>query len=218
MALPKAAVIEIGLEGERIGRLPAAATRQKLHQILGRLRERIDAGPVLAEHLDRRRGGGAESVIRTGESQVEFGLITPDAEVAVNAAQARRRILAPARIIDGIGGNIAGRVAILAAGLHGGTDPAIRAATQLALDALIGEAVFHLEQKRAAQRVETIDGIAGHQRQLVDRLFGDEIPIDDVAEHFVDTHPVLIDGEALRRAEDGRRNEATIIDAELKLI
>src|ERR1700730_13146081 len=156
MALPKAPVIEIGLEGERIGRLPAAATRQKSQLVLGRLRERIDAGPVLAEHLDRRRGGGAESVIRTGESQVEFGLITPDAEVAVNAAQARRGILAPARIIDGIGGHITGRVSVWAAGLHGGTDPAVRAATQLALDALISEAILHLERKRAAQRIEPI--------------------------------------------------------------
>ena len=218
MALPKAAIIEIGLERERIGGLPAAAAGQKRELVLGGLRDRIDARPVLAEHLDRRRGGGAESVIRAGEGHVEFGLIAAGAEVGVNAAQARRRIVAPARVVDGVGGNIAGRVAILAAGLHGGADPAIRAAIHLALDALIGEAVFHLERKRAAQRIEPVDGIAGNQRHPVDRLLGDEVPIDDVAEHLVDAHPVLIDREALRRSEDRRRNEAAIIDAELELI
>ena len=218
MALPKAAIIEIGLERKGIGGLPAAATGQKSQLVLGRLRDRIDARPVLAEHLDRCRGGGAETVIRTGKGQVEFGLIALDAEVAVNAAQARRGILAPALIVDGVGCNIAGQVAILAASLHGGTNPTIRAATQLAVDAVIREAVLHLDGKRATQRIEPEHGIAGHQRQLIDRLFGDKIPIDDVAEYFVDTHSVLIDGEALRRSEDRRRNEAAIVDVELKLI
>ncbi len=58
--------------------------------------------------------------------------------------------------------------------------------SSFALDALIGETVFHLERKCAAQRIEPIDGIAGNERHPVDRLFGDKIPIDDVAEHLID--------------------------------
>ena len=83
---------------------------------------------------------------------------------------------------------------------------------------MIGVAVFHLERERTAGGVEAVDGIAGNERQLVDGVLRDEIPIDDVAENFVDAHAVLIDGEPLRRAEDRRRDEPTIVEVELELI
>ena len=52
----------------------------------------------------------------------------------------------------------------------------------------------------------------------IDGVLRDEVPIDDVAEHFVDAHPVLIDGEPLRRADYRGSNEAAVIEVELELI
>ena len=83
---------------------------------------------------------------------------------------------------------------------------------------MIGESVLHLERQRAADRVEPVDRIAGNERHPIDGVLRDEVPIDDVAEHFVDAHPVLIDGEALRRADHRRGNEAAVIEVELELI
>ena len=67
-------------------------------------------------------------------------------------------------------------------------------------------------------RVEPVDRIAGHQRHPADGVFGDEVPIDDVAEHFVDAHAVLIDREPLRRADHRRGDEAAVIEIVLELI
>jgi hypothetical protein len=52
----------------------------------------------------------------------------------------------------------------------------------------------------------------------VDGVLRDEIPVDDVAENFVDAHAVLIDCEPLRRAEDRRRDVPAIVEIKLELI
>ena len=45
-----------------------------------------------------------------------------------------------------------------------------------------------------------------------------EVPVDDVAERFVDADTVLIDGKPLRHAVDGRRLEAAKLNVGLKLV
>ena len=70
----------------------------------------------------------------------------------------------------------------------------------------------------AAQRVEPVYRVAGHERHAIDGGFRNEVPVDDVAKNFVDADAVLIDGQALRRADDGRGGKAAIVEVALKLV
>jgi hypothetical protein len=83
---------------------------------------------------------------------------------------------------------------------------------------MIGESILHLKRERAAGRVEAVNRIAGNERELIDGVLRDEVPVDDVAEDLVDAHPVLVDGNPLRRANHRRSNKAAIIDIGLKLV
>ena len=89
---------------------------------------------------------------------------------------------------------------------------------EFVLDAVVGEAVFHLERQRTADGVEPVDRIAWHQRHAADRGFRDEVPIDEIAEHLVDAYAVLINRETLRRADDRGGDKAAIIEVALKLV
>ena len=164
MALLEIAIIDVGLIGQRIARLPARACGQEGKLILRRLRDRIDARPILLEQLHRRRGRRAETVRRAGKSDMVFGLIAAGAEIGVEPSQLRGRIIAPPGIVDGVGGDVTGQIADLAAGLHRRADAAVGTAAHFALDAVIGESVLHFERQRAADRIEPVDRIAGNQR------------------------------------------------------
>ena len=201
VALPETAVVGVSLERKSIDRIPAGARSEKGQLILRRLRKRVGACPVPVEQLDRGCGGGAKVVGRAGECDVELGLIAARAEVGVDAAQPRRRVVAPAIVVDGIGGEIARQVSGLPSRLHHGSAPSERAAAQFRVGALVGESVLHLDGQCAAQRVEPVYRVAGHERHAIDGGFRNEVPVDDVAKKLVDAHAVLIDGQALRRAD-----------------
>src|SRR6202040_1563754 len=96
MALPEAAIVEIGLERQSVAWFPASAARHEGEFVLGGLRDRVDAGPIPVEQLDRRCGGSAEAVVGPGKGHMELGLLAAGADVGINAAQPRWRILAPA--------------------------------------------------------------------------------------------------------------------------
>ena len=67
---------------------------------------------------------------------------------------------------------------------------------------LIVEAVLHLHVDRPAQRIEPESGIVGHDGDRPDRGGRNQVPVDGVAERFVDARPVLVNRESLRRAGD----------------
>ena len=69
---------------------------------------------------------------------------------------------------------------------------------------------FMMQADRAAKGVEAEDRIVREYIGSVDGLRRNEIPIDRVAENFIDADAVLIDGEALRRALPRRGNKAAI--------
>ena len=149
---------------------------------------------------------------------MKFGLIAACAQIGVDPPQLRRRILSPAGVVDGVGGDVAGQVSDLASRLNRCAGASERAGHDLAFDAVIAVSVLHLERERAPDGVEAVDRIARNQRQLVDGVLRDEVPIDGVAKDFVDAHAVLIDREPLWRADDRRCDEAAIVEILLELI
>src|SRR6202011_4242428 len=88
----------------------------------------------------------------------------------------------------------------------------------LALHALVIKAVLHLEGECSSERIEPVNRVVGNERHTIDGQFRDEIPVDGVAEHFIDAHTILIDRQSLRRPEHRRGNEPTVVDVELKWV
>ena len=83
---------------------------------------------------------------------------------------------------------------------------------------MITEAVLHLHVDRAAQRIETESRIVGHDRDRSYRGGRNQIPVDRVAERFVDAHPVLVNRKSLRCAGHRRSDEAAKLHVGLKRI
>jgi hypothetical protein len=143
--LPEAAVVGIALDRKRIAHLIAEGRIQEGELVLRGLRRGVDRAPALIQHLQRGRRGGAEEVGGAGEIDVEFAAVTEDAHIRIDAAQFRWRTIAPAVVVERVGGDVERRIALPHADLrHGGAAP-IRAAEQLDLAALIVEAVLHLD-------------------------------------------------------------------------
>src|SRR5262245_7934111 len=120
--------------------------------------------------------------------------------------------------MDCIGRKIGRKGAVLSAGLRAHSTPPEGAENGFDLLAGVGEAVLHLDGDRTAERVEAEDRIARVDVQAVDRPFRDEVPVDRIAEGFVDAHAVLIDRYTLRRADGRRRNEAAVLNLGLEWV
>ena len=142
----------------------------------------------------------------------------PVSQVAVEVGELRRFVDPPAAVVDLCRRHIDRPVADLLAELKLLLRAVERAAAKIGLDALPGEAVLHRHVERAAESIEAEDRVARDDRHLVDRIGGDQIPVDRVAESFVDAHAILIDGEANRRSGDRRRVEAAVADVGLKVV
>ena len=89
---------------------------------------------------------------------------------------------------------------------------------EIALETVKVEAVFHLDHERASEGVEPIDWICRDNAGAIDGEVGDEIPIDVVAEGFIEPDTVLIDRNANGRAEDRRAFETAVEHVRLKRI
>jgi hypothetical protein len=106
---------------------------------------------------------------------------------------------------------IDGKIVDLLAPLRRTLDASERAAHRVDLGALIVEAILHLHVDGPAQRIETERGIVGHHGDRPDRGGRNQIPVDGVAERFVDAHAVLVNRKSLRRARrpEMRRSRET---------
>ena len=150
---------------------------------------------------------------------MKFVAVVPVADIAVEAADVRCREIAEAVVVQALRARHRRRIIVdLLAPLRRTLDAAERAAHRVDLGAVIVEAVLHLHVDGAAQRVEAERGIVGHDGDRPDRGGRDQIPVDGVAEGFVDAHTVLVDRQSLRRAGDGRRDEAAKLHVRLKWI
>src|SRR5882672_5207004 len=112
--------------------------------------------------------------------------------------------------------DIAGDGAGLDTPLEGGVAARERAAGEFETVLLEGEAVLHLERERTAERIEAEDRIGGLQIGAANREIRHLVPVDRVAECFVDAGAVLVDGDAGRGAENRRGGKAAKLQIGLK--
>ena len=74
-----------------------------------------------------------------------------------------------------------------------------------------------LYRERTAEGIQAEHGVgARDQRYRVDRGFRNEVPVDGIAEGFIDADAIDVDGKPLRRAEQRRGGEAVVVDVDLE--
>ena len=134
---------------------------------------------------------------------MKFAAIGPVADIAVEAANRRLRKIAKAVVTHAFERAIDGEIVDLLAILRRTLDASERAAHRVDLGALVVETILHQHVDRSAQCIEAEGGIVGHDGDRSDRSCRDQVPVDGVAERFVDAHPVLVNRKSLRRAGDG---------------
>src|SRR5262245_60255733 len=107
---------------------------------------------------------------------------------------------APAVFAGALCRHVDADIALLGTVLHAALQAAERADLSVGLEALPGEPVLHREIDGPTERVEAKHRVVGPEVRSVDRVGRDEIPVDGVAERFVDAHAIHVDREALRGA------------------
>src|SRR5205809_4936861 len=149
---------------------------------------------------------------------MEFAAVVPVTDIPVKAANTRRREIAESAVAQTFEGAIDGKIVDLLAPLRRTLDPPERAAHRVDFGALVIEAILHQHVDRSAQRVEAERRIVGHDGDRPDRSGRDQVPVDGVAECFVDAHPVLVNRKSLRSTGHRGSNKTAKLDVWLKWI
>ena len=149
---------------------------------------------------------------------MHLGAVGAVADVAVDPANLRHSIDPPAGVADRLAGEIDRIVSDLLAVLKRPLRPPEGAAAKVRLETLPGEAVLHRHQHRAAERIEAVCRVGGDDRRSVDRVGGDQVPVDRVAKRLVDSDAILIDRQTDRASADWGGVEAAIAEVGLKVV
>src|SRR5262245_40771711 len=128
MLLVKPAIIEIALDGPMVGHGVAAIERDQGCFVLGGLRPGVNGAIVVGEQFDRRRSDHAEEIVCRGRDQMNLGIGALPAEIAVEARQPRRRLVAPAVVLEAFRCQIQSPFRVTYTVLQGAADAAVGAA------------------------------------------------------------------------------------------
>src|SRR4051812_40248867 len=109
--LTKTAVVEIALQRKRVGQPMHASERDGDEVVLKHLWRRVHGLATQIEQFDWSRGGRAEAVGGGADVEVQFRILVLAAEIGIEAAQLRRRLVAPAFLVQRLAGNVAGEIA-----------------------------------------------------------------------------------------------------------
>src|SRR5215831_17309734 len=141
---------------------------------------------------------------------MNLGIGALPAEIAIEARQPRWRLEAPAVVLEPFRREIEAPFAVAHPVLQGAADPAVGASRRIEFGAVIIEAVLHLEADRATKSVEAEGRIIGPDIRAADRDLRNQVPVDGVAEGFIDADALHVDGEPLRCALQRRCCEAAV--------
>src|SRR3984957_3542511 len=218
MGLVEGAEVRVALEAQ-CGRIIVAAGPVDHGQLVfSRLRNGVDAVPAALQLLDGGVGTRAKLAIARSQLQVRLKSIRLVADVTVEIGNLRISVDAPPTIVDLCRRHIDQVIPNLFSLLNFLLSAIERAGANIPFEPLPGEAVLHGYGHRAAQRVESEDWVSGNDRGLVDRILWNKLPVDRVAERFVDAHAVLINGEADRGSPASRRVKSAIHEIWLEIV
>ena len=125
-------------------------------------------------------------------------------------------MIAPAVFTKPVACAVPTKGTVVAAVLQLGVGAIETAAGKLDLATGMRETALGPHGQRTAQRVQTESRVGtGDQVNAGNRRIGDQIPVDRVTEGLVDANTIDEDRQPLRRAEQRRSGEATVIDVGL---
>src|SRR5262245_5271361 len=176
----------------------AAIEGKELSLISRGLRPGEDRPVVVVEEFGRCRSDHSEKIIGGACDQVHLRVGALPAEVPVETGDPRRRLVAPAIVFESLGGEVEAPFPVPDAVLQRAADSAVGATRSVEVCAAISKAVLHLEAYRAAERVEAEGRIVGPDVGPPDGDGWDEVPVDSVAEGFVDADALHVHREPLR--------------------
>src|SRR4029453_10573987 len=127
---------------------------KQLRLVFRGLRPGEDRAVIVVEEFDRRRPDHAKEIVGSAGDQMDLRVGAFPAEIAVKAGDPRRRLVAPAGVLESPAPDIERPFPVTHAVLEPSTDAPVGAARGVEFRAAIGEAVLHLEAYRAAERVE----------------------------------------------------------------
>jgi hypothetical protein len=149
---------------------------------------------------------------------MKLAAIGPVTDVAIEAPDRRFRKIAIAVVTQAFECAIDRPIVDLLAILRRTLDASEGATHGVDFGALIAEAILHQDVDSSAERVEAERGVIGYDGNRPDRGGRDQVPVDGVAERFVDAHPVLINCQSLRSTGDRRRIKTSKLYARHKWI
>src|SRR3984893_1782981 len=186
--------------------------------IVCRLRRGVGRAPILLQQLDWRRRRRTEIVVGRTHVEMKFAdfIFVPD--ITVKATDIGSRKISESVVVQSFERAIYGKLIILLAPLRRTLDTSKRPAQRVDLGAVIDESILHLYIDRSTQRIETESRIIGHHGHRLNGRGRYQIPIDRVAERFVDAHPILVNRKSLGCACHGGSDEAAKLHVWLEWI
>ena len=138
--------------------------------------------------------------------------VVPPAEVQIQAPDVGRGLVAPAVVTETLARHVDGDVALLRPVLQPAADAPEGAAQRVGFESVVGEAVLELKAHGSTERVEAEHRVVRPDVGALDGVGRDEVPVDRVAECFVEADAVHVDRQPLRPALERGGGEATVLD------
>ena len=172
---------------------------------------REDRGPVLLEPAFGQRAVAGQLVVDVRQRQGEVVVLVQIAHFGEQLSDVALREVSKPVLEEQIPGHEVVELAAAAAGLQQRPVAGEAAAPHLRGRAGIGHAALGARDHGAAQRVAAIDRVgARNDFQPVDRVHGNQVPVDLVGQGFVDAYAVHEDAEPRRRADQKRTREPAV--------
>ncbi len=170
----------------------------------------------LVVHALRDQAVADQIVVGMRQRESQIGGVGSPGELAEQLAHLGRRMVTPAVLIHAFGGQVPGEL-LMATTLFDCTALASeRAAVDFRRATWMGIATFGLQRQRTAQGVQAVQRVrARHQGHVGNGGVRDQVPVHHIAERFVDSHAVEENRKPLRRTEQRRGGEATIVEVRL---
>ena len=208
-AAVEAAVVAGHLQRPSVRGGGAGAPLHEREPVVGPVGEREHRGPVHVEQF--HRGGRVPGQAGVGPRDAEAGVgsVAPPGEVGEGLRDLGRRLVPPPRFRETRRAGVERPLPVVDAVLRGGGVAPERTAGDLAAESGGVEAVGELEGEGAAEGVQAVGGVGpGAELHPVDRELREQVELHGVAERLVDADAVLVDGDALRQAEQRRCRKA----------
>ena len=196
-----------------------ASDSPKLGVVLGDVRRGEDRRSVAGQQANGGQAVAGEIRCAAKVVDAERVSVPAPADVPVKHRRRGRRQVAPAVLPKPVRVHVVGDRSVMAAAFDASDEPPMGTAFQRDGVSGVIEAVLHGEHDGSTQGVESVEGIrSAEQTHAGDRASRYQVPVDRVAQGFIEAHAVLVDGESHGQAEQRRCGVASVVEIGLQRV